>query len=117
MALAALNVETVGAIVVAQLEGEIDMSNASELGDALRRETTNHAHGLVLDLTDVTYVDSAAIQVIYELRESFQTRGQEIRLVVGPASPIAEALRVADVPSAVDVYETRDAALENLGED
>jgi anti-anti-sigma factor len=116
VALADLNVETVGEIVVAQLDGEIDMSNASELGDALGRQMTNHAHGLVVDLTDVTYLDSAAIKVIYELRASFQTRGQEIRLIVGPTSPIAEALRIAGVPSVVGVDETRDQALQNLGE-
>jgi anti-anti-sigma factor len=117
MALADLDVEVVGEVVVGHLDGEIDMSNAAELGAVLSRQMANEALGLVVDLTDVTYLDSAAIQVIYELRERLQTRGQEIRLVVGPTSPIAEALRIADVPNAVGVYETRDASLQNLGEE
>lgn len=116
MALADLNVETVGQVVVAGLDGEIDMSNARELGEALSRQVTNDALGLVVDLTEITYVDSAAIQIIYELHERLQTRGQEIRLVVAPASPIADALRIADVPAAVGTDETRDAALHALGE-
>ena len=116
MALADLNVETVGQVVVAGLDGEIDMSNANELGDALSRGVSNEALGLVVDLTDITYLDSAAIQVIYGLRERLQMRGQQIRLVVAPASPIADALRIAGVPAAVGTDETRDAALHALGE-
>jgi len=115
MTLAELDVETVGELVVAHLDGEIDMSNATELGHALSRQMTNQALGLVIDLTDITYLDSAAIQVIYELRERLQTRGQQLSLVVAPTSPITEALRIADVTSAVGVYETREEALATVG--
>jgi anti-sigma B factor antagonist len=116
MMLADLNVEMVGQVVVADLDGEIDMSNANELGEALGRQVTNEALGLVVDLTEITYLDSAAIQIIYELRERLQTRGQQIRLVIAPDSPIADALRIAGVPAAVGSDDTRDAALHALGE-
>jgi anti-sigma B factor antagonist len=115
MALADLNVEIIGQAVFARLDGEIDMSNARELGEALGRQVSNEALGLVVDLTDITYLDSAAIQVIFELRERLQTRGQQIRLVVAPASPIVETLRISGVPAAVGTNETRDAALHALG--
>jgi anti-anti-sigma factor len=114
MQLADLHVESVGQVVVAHLHGEIDMSNARELGEAISRPVSNEALGLVLDLTDITYVDSAAIQVIYDLRERLQARGQQIRLVVAPDSPIAEALRIADVLTAVGTDATREAALHAL---
>jgi anti-sigma B factor antagonist len=116
MALADLNVEVVGQVVVAGLDGEIDMSNAGELGEALSRRVTNEALGLVVDLTDISYLDSAAVQIIYGLRERLQMRGQQIRLVVAPGSAIAEASRIAGVSAAVGTDETRDAALRALGE-
>ena len=116
MALADLNVEVVGQVVVADLDGEIDMSNARALGEALSRQVNNEALGLVVDLTDISYVDSAAVRIIYGLHERLEMRGQQIRLVVAPASPIADALRIAGVPAAVGTDETRDAALHALGE-
>jgi anti-sigma B factor antagonist len=114
MELADLRVETVAQVVVAHLHGEIDLSNARELGEAISRHVSNEALGLVLDLTDIAYVDSAGIQVIYELRERLETRGQQIRLVVAPASPIADALRIADVLTAVRTDATLEAALHAI---
>jgi anti-anti-sigma factor len=116
MELADLRVETVAQVVVAHLHGEIDMSNARELGEAITRQVRNEALGLVLDLTDIAYVDSAGIQVIYELRERLETRGQQMRLVVAPASPIADALRIAGVLTAVGSDATLEAARHALDE-
>jgi anti-anti-sigma factor len=116
MELADLRVETVAQVAVAHLHGEIDMSNARELGEAITRQVSNKALGLVLDLTDIAYVDSAGIQVIYELRERLETRGQQMRLVVAPASPIVDALRIADVLTAVGSDATLEAALHALDE-
>jgi anti-sigma B factor antagonist len=74
MALADLSVEAVEQAVVARVDGEIDMSNASELGTTISRQVPNEAAALVVDLSDVGYLDSAAIQVIYELHERLRSR-------------------------------------------
>ena len=103
-----------GDIVVASLHGEIDMSNAGELGETIGRALTNDALALVLDLTGVEYVDSAGIHVIYDLHERLRTRGQDIRVVIAPDALIAEALRLADVPRAVGVADSVEAALVSL---
>ncbi|HEX7301163.1 MAG TPA: STAS domain-containing protein [Solirubrobacteraceae bacterium] len=114
MPLAELTTDTVGRVVVARLDGEIDMSNAGEIGDALNRHVVNDSLGLVVDLTEVVYLDSAAIQVIFELREGLRTRGQLIRLVVVPGSAAADTLRVAGVPAAIGVDETVAAAMRKI---
>jgi anti-sigma B factor antagonist len=103
-----------GDIVVASLRGEIDMSNAGELGETIGRALTNDALALVLDLTGVEYVDSAGIHVIYDLHERLRTRGQDIRVVIAPDALIAEALRLADVPRAVGAVDSVEAALVSL---
>lgn len=103
-----------GDIVVASLRGEIDMSNAGELGETIGRALTNDVLALVLDLTGVEYVDSAGIHVIYDLHERLRTRGQDIRVVIAPDALIAEALRLADVPRAVGVADSVEAALVSL---
>ena len=103
-----------GDIVIASVRGEIDLSNAGELGEAIGRRLTNEALALVLDLTAVEYLDSAGIHVIYDLHQRLRDRGQDIRVVIAPGAVIAEALRLADVPRAVGAAETVGAALTSL---
>jgi anti-sigma B factor antagonist len=103
-----------GEVVIASIRGEIDMSNAGELGDAIARRLTNEALALIIDLTACEYLDSAGIHLIYELHDRLRNRGQDVRVVIAPGAVIGEALRLADVPRAVGAAETVDAALTSL---
>jgi anti-sigma B factor antagonist len=112
--LADLSIETVDRLVVARLDGEVDLSNAAELGDVIAKRVPNEALGLVIDLTRVDYVDSAGIHVLFELRDRLRTRGQEIRLVVPRDASIFEALRIAYLPAVVTVFESVDDAARSI---
>jgi anti-sigma B factor antagonist len=114
--LADVSFETLEGVVVARLEGEVDMSNATELGAAITASIPSDARGLVLDLGDVGYVDSAGIHVLFELRERLTRRGQEIRLVLATDSPVATALEYAGVQSMLGVTATVQGAIEDLRE-
>jgi anti-anti-sigma factor len=112
--LADIGFTTEGDIVVASVRGEVDMSNAGELGEAIARRLSNETQALVVDLTRCGYLDSAGIHILYDLQERLRNRGQEIRVVIPPGATIAEALRLADVPRAIGAAETVDAALVSL---
>jgi anti-sigma B factor antagonist len=112
--LADVHFETIDRVVVARLEGEIDMSNASELGTAITARVPSDALAVVLDLGAVDYLDSAGIHVVFELRERLKRRGQQIRLVVTPDSPIATTLRYADVPGTIGAADTVPDAIAGL---
>jgi len=98
--------------VVAHLTGEIDMSNAQELTEAVFGATGNHALGVVLDLTDVEYLDSAGIHLIYRLGDGLRVRGQRLALVIPSTSPVNDALRLAGVRRDGNVFAALDPALE-----
>jgi anti-anti-sigma factor len=115
MRLANLETEVLDGIVVARLDGELDMSNAAEVSRAIAREATNDVLGLVLDLTRTEFIDSAGIRTVFELRTQLKNRGQEMRLVVPPGAAIAEALRLVGIPRSIGVSETPEAALETIG--
>ena len=114
--LADVSFETLEGVVVARLEGEVDMSNATELGATITASIPSDARGLVLDLGDVGYVDSAGIHVLFELRDRLTRRGQEIRLVLATDSPVATALEYAGVQSMLGVAATVQGAIEDLRE-
>ncbi|WP_410573456.1 STAS domain-containing protein [Amycolatopsis sp. cmx-4-61] len=50
---------------VLSVTGEIDMSNAAEFGAALDRELAAGA-AVTVDLTGVTYLDSAGVAVLFD---------------------------------------------------
>lgn len=100
-----------GRILIARVRGEIDMSNAGELRTAVTRATPTDALGLVLDLSDVDYLDSAGIHLLYRLGDSLRNRGQTLRVVVPPDSPAGDALRLAGIKRHVDVVEQLDDAI------
>jgi anti-anti-sigma factor len=114
MPLADIHFEPRDEVLVARVEGEIDMSNADELGTALSSQVPPNTRALVLDLREVGYVDSAGVRLIFNLRKRLDHRGKQLRLVVGPGASIAEALRVAGVPQAIGALETVDAAVDSL---
>jgi anti-sigma B factor antagonist len=114
--LADVTFEVLGDIVVARVAGEVDMSNASELGAAVTARVPSEARALVLDLAGVGYVDSAGIHVFFELRERLTRRGQGIRLSLAGDSPVATALEYAGVQRMLGAAASVQEAIEDLAE-
>ena len=82
---------------VARLSGDIDLTNVSELAEALARSVENTALGLVVDLSQVTYLDSTGLRLLFRLSTSLQSRQQDLHLVVPHASPLRRVLVLAGV--------------------
>ena len=101
-------------VLVARLTGELDMSNAEDIGSAVLEATPNGARGVVLDLSGVQYLDSAGIYVVFGMRSRLRARGQNLRLTVPGGSPVDDALRLAGVQRHVDVVDTVERGVEEL---
>ena len=104
-------VERHGTAVLARLSGEVDMTNATYVGDELRASVPNDASVLVVDLSDTRYIDSAAIGLLFELARRLGRRRQDLRLVVPEGSPLARVLEITEIHTAVALHQTLDSAL------
>jgi anti-sigma B factor antagonist len=112
--LADVRFENADDLLIARIAGEVDMSNADEIGSALKQMMSNQAIGLVVDLSNVDYFDSAGIHLVYDLRESLRVRGQQLRLVVPDHSATRDALSLAGVLQALEVDPTVEQAIGML---
>ena len=65
----------------------------------------------MVDLGGCRYLDSAAIEVLFDLSRRLERRRQELRLVVPPSSPLRRVIELTDVNSAAPVHESLDSAL------
>ena len=99
--------------VVAHITGDIDMANTGAIQDAIAVHVTSEDRGFVIDLTDVTYLDSAGIRLLYQLDERASGRQQRAIVVIPPGAQITRTLEaagaigtlkvVAAVPEAMDL--------------
>src|SRR3954471_11706375 len=109
--LATVKLETLMDVPVARMLGEVDFSNARDLGATLVESVPNHALGMVLDLSDTTYLDSSGVQLLFELADRLAPRQQELRIVVPPESFVADVLTSVNLGGAAKMDATIHAAL------
>ncbi len=99
--------------VVATLAGEVDMTNAEFVRDQITAQVPNDAHALVIDLSATQYLDSAAIELLFELSRRLGRRRQQLRLVVPESSPLTRLLTLTDVGSVAPVHSELAEALSS----
>ena len=106
----ALDVRTEEGVVIARLIGEIDLSNARPIGSLVAGAVSNDAAGVVLDLTDTTYLDSSGVHLVFDLAERLSSRQQRLALAVPDGSRIRRVLDLVNMKASVPVEVTVDAA-------
>jgi anti-anti-sigma factor len=97
-------------VVVASLSGEIDLSNAAEITDALLGGVPNEALGLVIDLSEVSYIDSAGVRMLAELDHRLGWRAQALRVVAPVKSRSRRVLEIAGLERVLSLDTNVEAA-------
>ena len=106
----ALDIRTEEDVVIARLVGEIDLSNARPIGSLVAGAVSNDAAGVVLDLTDTTYLDSSGVHLVFDLAERLSSRQQRLALAVPDGSRIRRVLDLVNIKASVPVEVTVGAA-------
>jgi anti-anti-sigma factor len=101
-----LSFDRVGDTPVARISGEIDLANADAIGAVIFDSLSNQELGLVVDLSEVTYVDSAGIRMLFELSRSMEEHRQRLVIVVPAGSPARRSLEVGGLVASVQIVET-----------
>ena len=73
------------------VRGELDVSNVGQLRTSAMR-IPNTALGLVVELTDSSFIDSSTVGLLFELKHSLARRSQALRVVCRAGSPPARVL-------------------------
>jgi anti-sigma B factor antagonist len=101
---------------VAIVSGQIDLSNAEALSDAMMETVSNASLGLVVDVSALDYMDSAGVNMLAELDQRLRWREQRLAVVAPPGSRPREVLDLAGTDGLLSIDETREAALRRVGE-
>lgn len=111
-----VRVDHAGQVVVARVQGELDLSNIGEVRAAVLSSVTNEATGLVVDLSGTTYLDSTGVSLLFDLARRLSRRQQVLRVVVPPGSPVGRVLEFAGVPAVAPVEASVEQAVTSVVE-
>ena len=114
--LATLRLRERGEIVIAVVEGEIDLSNAPWLQVEVTTAVPNSARGLLLDLSAIEFLDSSGVHMLYDIADRLVTRQQRFAVVLEPDAPPRRAIELSGVEPAAWLYGDQASALAALGE-
>jgi anti-anti-sigma factor len=74
--------------------GEIDMANVSDLERGVLGDLSNQALGVVLDLSQTTYIDSAVVGQLFRARKRLTRRGLALGVVSRPGTHVHRVLEL-----------------------
>jgi anti-sigma B factor antagonist len=97
-------------IAVVALDGELDLGVLEVLDEALAKRPGD-ATGVVVDLTELAFVDSAGIQALVAARDALEEAGQPNAFVVVPGSNVERILQMTGLLERLASHPDRDSAL------
>jgi len=112
--LAEVEVVARAGVMLARVRGEIDLSNVDSTFTTLKRAAAGGADGFVLDLSELSYLDSAGVRLLFTLAHTVTGTGRSVRAVVPRGAHIRRVLELADVEQLIGLDETEDTAVAQL---
>ena len=82
--------------------GEIDLATSPQLRNALL-EPDASSSSVVLDLREVTFIDSSGLGVIVGQQKRAQERGEQFAVAVGGAAAVRRILELSGLVKVLDV--------------
>ena len=104
-----LGVRAVGDACVVKLGGELDLYNAATVRNALEQATADSPQRIVVDLSEVEFIDSTALGVLIEARSKLENR--RAFLLAAPALETRRALEISGLDRHFTVHESVSEAL------
>jgi anti-sigma B factor antagonist len=104
-----LSVEQQGDACVVKLAGELDLYSAPKVRDALADACKNGAARVIVDLSEVEFVDSTALGVLVEARTKLDNR--RAFLLAAPGLEARRALEISGLDRHFSVHDSVSEAL------
>lgn len=93
-------------MAVARLNQDFDVTAAVGVRDGLLAALTNRDHGIVVNLEDVTFMDSAGINVLFELADRLEARQQQVAVVLPERAVVRRVVELVGLGARVGIYES-----------
>ena len=99
--------------LVVTVSGELDIATSPVLRDHLSAAIEAGRHRLVIDLSDLDFVDSIALATIVHAKKELPEHGK-LALTVDPTSYVMLVFQSGGLTRVLDLVETRAEAIEHV---
>jgi anti-anti-sigma factor len=96
------------------LAGEFDLSSATQIEDVLKELEQGRPSLLVLDLRELTFMDSTGLRVMVSADARARDGSRRLVIVQGPEA-VHRVFRITGLDDHLDIVETPEAALTGDG--
>ncbi|SRR5579884_909137 len=93
-------------------EGELDIASVGDFRAALRDAAADGASAVVVDLSEVSFIDSSGLGALIELYSRLRRSGRRLAVVAPGGSAPAVLLDLAGLRDRLPISETRASALD-----
>jgi anti-anti-sigma factor len=101
-------------VIVARLTGELDIAGAEVTGRRIAEAVPSSARGVVVDMTDLEFIDSSGVSMLFSLARRVGSRRQELRVVAPAGKPVARVLEIVEFERAAPVHADVDSAVAEI---
>jgi anti-anti-sigma factor len=101
--------------VVIAPSGEVDIGAARELASRLNEAAGQLESPVVIDLTGVSFMDSTALGLVLQTDVRLRRNGRRLAVAAPSGSAAAVLIELSGLQRRLDVYTTREAAVEAAG--
>jgi anti-anti-sigma factor len=115
--LVGLKVEEQGPVVVAHVSGELDIAEATAVGDAIIAAVPSSALGLVVDFSKLEFIDSSGVAMLFKVVRHLAARRQTLRVVSPSGEPVARVLEIVEFNRAAPIHGDVESALAAASSD
>jgi anti-sigma B factor antagonist len=109
-----LKTEDAGDTLVFRLRGSLDLATAPTVRAALNDATDNDSHDIIVDLTQLEFLDSTGLGVLIGAHRRAAEHGGSLRLIVHDGS-IARLLNITGLIAVFAVYHSLEDARADRG--
>jgi anti-anti-sigma factor len=103
-----------GESLVLKISGEVDISNIDSIAEAIHA-LPNTEEGLLIDLSEVSYLDSSAVSLLHDLAMRLRSRAQRLIVVSPPQTPPRRILDLTALYINAPVADALEAGIKLLG--
>ena len=96
---------------VVAVTGELDLTTTAQWDEEVQA-AARHAPALVLDLSQVKFIDSAGVRELFRWVQAAELRGILVVVVARHDGPLWRLLDILDLESVAPICDSRDDALE-----
>ena len=93
-------------------QGELDIATLDDFRRALSEAASRPADSLVVDLSEVSFIDSSGLGAMIEVHDRLRRHRRPLAVVAPRGTAAAVALGLTGLRARLPIFETRDAALD-----